>query len=176
MDLSPTQRQIVRLSGAMRLVIPAIGFAALFAPVIYWWAGVYNVADNTLVLAATPPREGFAWFGWLVGLPSTACWLYALYRLWRFFSVLQRERFINRDAAVDLKFFSFFTIAAVIFDVLTSGARRWAQGEFDNAPLYTHINLNSEHATLVFVAMMFFTVALVLEEAHRFKDETEQYL
>ena len=175
MLITPLQRTLRRFSAAMLLVIPVIAALAVLIPAVYWWGGVYNVGDNTIVLAETPPREGYAWFGWLVGLPSTLAWLYALYRLWRMFDSLRTELFISDAAARDLRAYSLFTILTVAFDVATSGARRWAMGEFDNAPLYTHININIDHFTLLFTAAIFLIVSMVMVEANRYKAETEQY-
>ncbi len=57
----------------------------------------------------------------------------------------------------------------------STGAHRWAQGEH-NLPVWTHININGEHAALIFTAGVFCMVSFVLVEAERYKLETEQFL
>ncbi|MEZ5892415.1 MAG: DUF2975 domain-containing protein [Parvularculaceae bacterium] len=173
--MSSQSALIRRASLAFLVVIPLAAAATLVLPVIYWGFGGYNFGDNTLVLAATPPREGARWLGFLVGVPSTAAWVYALVRLHRLFLKFRRGAFIDAASARDLRAYSFFAIVAVFFDVATSGARRWAMGEHD-APFWTHININTEHLALAFTAGVFMIVSFVLVEAERYKTETEQYL
>lgn len=173
--MSSTHAWLKRASLGFLWLIPLIAFFALALPVIYWGFGGYNFGDNTLVLAETPPREGAQLLGFLVGVPATAAWLYALYRLHRLFLQFRKGEFIDTRAALHLRAFSLFTMLAAFFDVVTSGARRWAMGEHD-APFWTHININIEHMSLIFAAGVFFMVSFVLVEAQRYKTETEQYL
>jgi hypothetical protein len=160
---------------AFLALITAIAVATMALPIIYWGFGGYNFGNNTLVLAQGGPRDGARILGFLVGMPSTLAWLYALFRLHRVFRRFRRGEFIDRDAALDLRAFSLFTMVTVFFDIATSGARRWAQGEHD-AAFWTHINVNTEHLTLIFAAGVFLVVSFVLIEAERYKLETEQYL
>jgi hypothetical protein len=173
--MSTTHGWLKRTSLVFLGLIPLIALLTIALPVTYWGFGGYNFGDNTLVLAETPPREGARLLGFLVGVPSTAAWLYALYRLQRLFLQFRKGEFIDARAARHLRAFSLFTILAAFFDVITSGARRWAMGEH-NSPFWTHININTEHMTLVFAAGVFLVVSFVLLEAERYKTETEQYL
>ncbi len=172
--MSSTHAWLKRASLAFLWLIPLIALLTLALPLIYWGFGGYNFWDNTLVLAETPPREGARLLGFLVGVPSTAAWLYALYRLRRLFQNFHQGQFIDMRAALHLRAYSLFTILAAFFDILTSGARRWAMGEHDS-PFWTHININTEHMALVFTAGVFLVVSFVLIEAQRYKTETEQY-
>lgn len=173
--MSSPDAWLKRTSLAFLWLIPLIALCALALPVAYWGFGGYNFGDNTLVLAETPPRAGARLFGFLVGVPSTAAWLFALYRLHRLFAHFRKGEFIDARAALHLRAFSLFTMLAAFFDIVTSGARRWAMGEHD-APFWTHINVNTEHLALVFTAGVFLVVSFVLVEAERYKSETEQYL
>ncbi len=173
--MSSTHVWLKRTSLAFLWLIPLIAFLAIAMPVTYWGFGSYNFWDNTLVLAEAPPREGARLLGLLVGVPSTAAWLYALYRLHRLFRHFHKGEFVDGRTARHLRAFSLFTMVAVTFDIITSGARRWAMGEHD-APFWTHININTEHMALVFTASVFLVVSFVLIEAERYKTETEQYL
>jgi hypothetical protein len=173
--MSSTQIWLRRTSLVFLILIPLIALLAFALPLIYWLGGVYNVGDNTLVLSPTPPRKGAELLGLAVGLPATLAWLYALYRLKKVFSRFRQGLFIDNRAAFDLRAYSLFAMLAVAFDVATSGARRWAQGEHD-APFWTHININTEHMSLIFTAGVFLVVSFVLIEAERYKTETEQYL
>ena len=173
---STTRAWLRRFSIAMVWLIPLIVIASLALQFIYWGLGLNVLGENFLVITEQAPREGARLFGFLVGVPALAAWFYALWRLWRLFSKFRRELFIDKAAALDLRAYSTFAIVAVILDIATSGARRWAMGVFDNAPLWTHININTEHLTLVFSALIFLVVSFVLIEANRYKTETEQYL
>ncbi len=175
MESSRTRIWLRRTSIAMLWIIPVIVLIAAAILLVYWGFGINNIGDNTLVLFDTPPRPGARLLGFAVALPSLLAWLYALYRLRRMFLRFSHELFVDRAAALDLRAFSLFTIIAVIFDIVTSGARRWAQGLFDNAPLWTHININAAHLSHIFTAVIFLIVSFVLLEAERYKTETEQY-
>ncbi|MBI1392821.1 MAG: hypothetical protein GC152_08790 [Alphaproteobacteria bacterium] len=172
---------VVRIASvAMLFLLPAMALVATLAPAAYWLAGVYSIdggpiGENFVELADGPPREGYGWFGWLVGAPATLAWLMALYRLRKVFVTIRRDAFIDRAAAIDLRAFSGFAALAVALDIATSGARRWALGEHD-AAFHTHINVNTEHFTLAFLAGVLYVVSHALAEGDRYRIETESYL
>ena len=171
--------EVRRISGVatlLRVQTPLIALCALIGPLVYWFGRMNVIGDNFIVFASAPPRPGAEVFGYLTGAPTSVLWCYALYRLWRLAGRLASDPFVDERGARDLQMFALFTILATVFDIATSGARRWARGEFDDAPLYSHINLNTEHMTLIFTSVIFYGVSFILVEGARLRRETESYL
>lgn len=174
-----SRRAIDRFSLFIMAVIPAIAFFSVLLTGLYWGAGVNVIwlADSTnLVLAETPPHAERRTAGLIAVTPALAAWLYALWNLFQMFRDIRKGAIFNIWTIRRLRAYSLFSALTALFTVAGSGARRWAQGEFSDMPLWTHIQISIEHWLLAFTALIFYFVACVLEWAKEYKEEAESYV
>ena len=169
---------IRRFSAVMLWLIPAIAILSLVLPALYWIANidVIWVGNNNLVIADNPPVDERRLVGMIAVTPALAAWLVALYQLLRLFQRFRAGAVFDLQSVKHLQAYSLFAGLTVVFTVAGSGARRWAQGEFSDAPLWTHIQISPEHWLLLFTAAIFYFVSFVIEEAKAYKDEADNYV
>lgn len=160
----------------MLALIPLIALVDVALTGLYWGAGVNQLGDYFLVIAETPPPEARRLAGLLAVAPAVLAWLWALTQLFQLFWGFSRGVVIGERTVRRLRGFALFTALTAAFDVAGSGVRRWAAGEFDGSPFFSHIQLTTEHLALIFTAMVFYLVSFALVEATAYKDEAESYL
>lgn len=173
------RRTIRRFSFAMMAVIPAIAFFSILLTGLYWAAGIdviWFTNSTNLVLAETPPHAERRIIGLLAVTPPLAAWLYALWNLFRMFRDIREGAIFNIWTIRRLRAYSLFSALTAVFTIAGSGVRRWAQGEFSDMPLWTHIQISIEHWLLIFTALIFYFVAYALEWAKEYKEEAESYV
>lgn len=179
--MSSQKQAIARITGFMLILIPVIAAITAALYVIYWVAGTNVIwfgpdnAHNLVIYDAAPIAERRL-VGILATGPAVISWLIALAHLFFLFRGFQGGAFIDTKAARRLRGYTFFAALAVLLDVAGSGARRWSQGEFSDAPLWTHIQISPEHLLLIFTAAIFYFISFILEYAKAYKDEAESYI
>lgn len=171
-------QQLRRFSTFMLWIIPVIAFFSASLTAIYWGANVDVIwfGDNNIVIADNPPIDGRRLVGVLAVAPALLVWMIALYRLFLLFRQFRRRIFFDLVAVKHIRAYSLYSGLTAVFTVAGSGARRWAQGEFSSAPLWTHIQISPEHWILVFSATIFYFISFAIEEAKAYKDEAESYV
>jgi len=171
-------RAITRLSTGMVWLIPIIGFFSLLLPALYWVANIDVIwfGDNNLVLADNPPIDERRLIGVVAVTPALIVWLMALIQLQFLFRRFRRGAVFDLTAVKHLQAYALYAGLTALLTVAGSGARRWAQGEFSDAPLWTHIQISLEHWLLIFTAAIFYFVSFVIKEAKAYKDEAEDYV
>lgn len=172
-------RAIRRFSAVMVWVIPVIGAFSILLPVLFWIADI-NVIwfgdNNNLVIADNSPIDERRLTGIAAIMPALIVWLVSLYHLFLLFQRFRRGTVFDLTSVMHLRAYALFVGLTALFTVAGSGARRWALGEFSDAPLWTHIQISPEHWLLIFTAAIFYFVAFVIEEAKAYKDEAENYV
>ena len=173
--MSTVQTKLRRVSGAMLILIPLLAAISIALVWMYWVAGIRVVGDNVLVIAPVSPVADRQQVGLVAALPGLAAWLAALWSLFRLFLGFRSGSLIHGSTVTRLRGFSLFSALAALLDIVTSGARRWAQGEFDG-PLWTHIQIASEQQAILFSSLVFYIVSFALAEADEYREEAEGYL
>ena len=170
---------IRRFSAAMVWVTPVIGVFSILLPALFWIADINVIwfgGNNNLVIADNPPVDGRRLVGVAAITPALIAWLVSLYHLFLLFQRFRGGAVFDLTSVMHLRTYALFAGLTVLFTVAGSGARRWAQGEFSDAPLWTHIQISPEHWLLIFTAAIFYFVSFVIEEAKAYKDEAENYI
>lgn len=163
------------VSTVMLAGIPLLAATSVALVAVYWVGGVNVLGDQILVIADTTPVRGRQGIGLIAALPGLTARLAALAYLFRMFQGFRRGMLIDQRTVARLRGFSLFSGLAAFFDVAGSGARRWAQGEFDG-PVWTHIQIASEQQAILFSSFVFYVVSFALAEANAYKEEAESYL
>ncbi len=177
-----SQKMMIRyIAGGMQVFIPLIGVITAALYFIYWgvseniiWFGPDNA--HNLVIHENPPMPGRRLIGIVATAPALIAWLVALTHLFILFRRFRQGHFIEPKVVAHLRGYTLFSVIAALFDIAGSGARRWAQGEFSDQPLWTHIQISPEHFLIIFSAAVFFFVSFVMGYAITYKDEAESYV
>lgn len=159
-------------------LIPLLALVAIAGVVSFWGFGVDHVdsslvGQNFLVLGEAPPVPDRRVFGLLAALVPLLLWLYAQGRL---FALCASGRALGPETVRHLRAFSLFAALAVLAGFALSGVMRWAAGEFDDAPLWTHLGFSTTHAAVLFMAAIMFVASHIIEEGYGYKRETEDYV
>ena len=157
------------------VIVPIIALSDAALNAAYWVFGINVLGDNVVVIAPRPPVVGRQLTGLLAVLPGFAAWLAALFNLHRLLSLFRRGETVSLTTVSRVRAFAGLAFLSAVLDMLTSGARRWAQGEFDGA-IWTHIQLSGDGLWLIFIALVFMLISSALLEATVYKDEAESYL
>ncbi|GJL95739.1 MAG: hypothetical protein DHS20C05_21440 [Hyphococcus sp.] len=179
--MSSQKKMIQRIAGIMQVIIPLIGIFSAGIHLVYWGASenvIWFGPDNAhnLVIHDNPPMEGRRLVGIIATSPAVIVWLVALAHLFFLFRRFQQGHFIEPKVVSHLRGYTLFSVIAALLDIAGSGARRWAQGEFSDQPLWTHIQISPEHFLIVFSAAVFYFVSFVMGYAITYKDEAESYV
>lgn len=172
------QRRIRQYSLCMMWLIPAIAFLSVLAPTLYWLGDVNVIwfGDSNLVLAENPPLKDRRFVGVIAVAPALTVWLIALYQLFAMFRNFHAGSVFALSTIRRIRAYALFAGLTALLTIAGSGARRWAQGEFSDQPLWTHIQISLEHWLLIFTAAIFYFVSFALEWAKDYKDEAESYI
>ena len=177
--MSNTKQKLIRqYSLLMMWFIPTIGLLSVLAAGLYWVANIDVIwfGNNNLVLAESVPLKERRLVGIAAVTPALIAWLVALYHLFAMFKDFHAGAIFNLWSIRHLRAYSLFAGLTAVFTVAGSGARRWAQGEFSDYPLWTHIQISPEHWLLIFTAAIFYFVSFALEWAKEYKDEADSYI
>ncbi|KCZ94150.1 DUF2975 domain-containing protein [Hyphomonas johnsonii] len=175
--MESSRKSWLRIASAAFLVtIPILAAAILAGTVTYWGLGIHEIGDNTIVLYDAPPVAERRVYGLLATLVPAALLIYALWQLFRMFLGFNTIDHVDTRTIVRLKAFSLFTFLGVLAAFLLSGVMRWAIGEFDNAPLWTHLGFSAAHAAVMFCTAVIYVAASIIDEGYAYKRETEEYV
>ena len=160
---------------ALQILVPIIALWDISLIAIYWILGISVIGDNIVVIAPTTPVDGRQVIGLVAAIPALVAWLGALRNLSRLLSRFRRGQMVSLASVSRLRAFAGLSLLSAVLDTATSGARRWAQGEFNGA-IWTHIQISNDGLWLLFIAAAFLVISSALVEAAAYKDEAESYL
>ncbi|MBC2777323.1 DUF2975 domain-containing protein [Parasphingopyxis marina] len=179
--MSRLKRWIIVASVGFLCLIPLFALVAIAGVVSYWGFGVDHVdsslfGPNFLVLAEAPPVPERQVYGLVAALVPLLLWLCAQVRLFVMFALCASGRALGTATVRHLRAFSLYAALAVLSGFALSGVMRWAAGEFDDAPLWTHLGFSTTHAAVLFMAAIMFVASHIIEEGYDYKRETEEYV
>ena len=160
---------------ALWVLVPVMAVADVALNLTYWVFGLNVLGDNLVVLAPRPPASGRQVTGLVATFPGMAAWLAALLILHGLLRRFRGGEVISLTTVSGMRAFALLSFLSALLDTATSGARRWAQGEF-NGPIWTHIQVSSDQLWLLFIAAAFLVMSSALVEATVYKDEADSYL
>lgn len=172
------RRFVLAASAALMAAIPLIAIAQVALLIAYWGFDIHVVAwgSTNIVFEPAPPLAARRWIGIAAVSPPMLVWLAALAQLFMLLRGFSQGALIEAAGVRRLRNYALLAGLATILDIAGSGARRWALGEFSDAPLWTHIQIPAHVSAMIFTTLVIFLVSFALEEGYGFREETERYL
>lgn len=163
------------------IVIPLMGLWLITLDVAYWGFGIERFNSNILgqnfyVIYPNTPVIERQIYGGLAAIPVLLLRLLSFWFLWKMFYNFTRDKIFISETVYHLKHYAKFAVFGVIAFYFLSGIRRWAIGEFSNAPLWTHLQLNPHETAILFTSAIIYVASMVIEQGNRYKSETESYV
>jgi len=159
----------------MLFLVPLLAVTSVLLFCVYWIADIWVIGDHVLVISSGPALPERRLVGLFAGLPGLAAWLVAMFYLSRMFRAFAQGVVVDARIVTYLRLFSLFVAVSAVCEVVSSGARRWARGEFDG-PIWTHIQIASEQQAILFSALVFYLVSHALAAGEAYREEAESYL
>ena len=181
MALSRSKGWVRGASAGFLVAIPLLMLVATASVVVYWGFGLNRLGNdvlgqNFIVLWDQPPVAERRVYGLLAVLPALGFWLFAMQRLFVMFRNFYAGRTVGLETIRLLRSFALYSAIAVMAAFAFSGVMRWAAGQFDDAPLWTHLGFSATHAAVLFTAAIVFVASHIIEEGYEYKKETEEYV
>jgi Protein of unknown function (DUF2975) len=179
--MSRSNKWLRAASVCFLVLIPLLAAAAIAGIVVYWGFGIdrwgnATLGQNFIVLTDRPPVPERQVFGLLASLPALVLWLYAMARLFVMFRSVGAGKVMALDTIRHLRAFALFSALSVVAGFALSGVMRWAIGEFDDQPLWTHLGFSVTHASVLFTSAIIFVASHIIQEGLEYKNEVEEYV
>ncbi|QLC23717.1 hypothetical protein HFP57_00830 [Parasphingopyxis algicola] len=179
--MSRSKGAVRAASAVLTVLIPFFALLAISGVVLFWGFGVHRIGnaalgENFIVLLDQPPVPERRLYGLVATLPALLFWLYASWRLFLMFRAFHTGPLIGPVTIRHLRAYALFSALAVLSAFLLSGVMRWALGQFDDAPLWTHLGFSVTHGLMLFSSAILYVASHVIEEGYAYRKETEEYV
>jgi len=158
------------------VTIPILGLAIVTFFIMFWGLGIDRLGDNTLVIANDAPLPQRRTIGLIAALVPSLLVLQSLWHLFEMFRGIHSGNALTRKTVKSLRWFSTYACLATISAIALSGVIRWAMGEFDDQPLWTHLQISPVDLAVLFMAGVTWAASSAIEDGIAMAREVQDYV
>lgn len=158
------------------LAIPILGLAIIAFFLMFWGLGIDRLGGNTVVIASAAPLPERRIIGLIAALVPSVLALQSLWHLFEMFRRIHRGDALTSKTVRSLRWFSTYACLAAISAIALSGVIRWAMGEFDDQPFWTHLQITPVHWAVLFMAGVTWAASSAIEDGIAMAREVQDYV